>query len=145
MATKKIKTVVTPKAGDTTKAEVTTKKPVASRKTVKTSAKAEKALTNDREKVIDSSNAIQTAKKLEKKITEKKDLKYLYSPDDDTLAKRKKFRTKVRAELKKIEKLLAKLKSSELPEDLELYAAEYKKLEKLRSRYYTKEYLATID
>lgn len=141
MATKKIKTAVTPKAGDTTK------KPVTSRKTVKTSAKAkaEKALTNDREKVIDSSNAIQTAEKLEKKITEKKDLKYLYSPDDDTLAKRKKFRAKVRAEVKKIEKLLAKLKSSELPEDMELYAAEYKKLEKLRSRYYTKEYIATIN
>lgn len=139
MATKKIKTVVTPKAGDTTKKSVT------SRKTVKTSAKAEKALTNDREKVIDSSNAIQTAEKLEKKITEKKDLKYLYSPDDDTLAKRKKFRAKVRAEVKKIEKLLAKLKSSELPEDMELYAAEYKKLEKLRSRYYTKEYIATIN
>lgn len=109
---------------------------------VKAEVKTSKTRTPNapKEETLDNANAANTAKK----ITDKKDLKYVYPKDQDTLEKRKKFRAKVRAEINKIEKLLAKLKNSELPEDMELYNAEYSKLEKVRSRYYTKEYLATL-
>ena len=71
-----------------------------------------------------------TAEAVAKKITEKKDLKYNYPADCDTLAKRKKFRTQARREdtrLRKAVKAAEKGKGEQSAEEATKAYASFKK------------------
>jgi len=57
------------------------------------------------QKDLNKANAVATVKE----ITDKKDLKYIYPEDQNTLEKRKKFRAGVRAKIRSFEKQVKKL------------------------------------
>lgn len=79
-------------------------------------AKTAKAPKVKEDKTLTAQNAASVAKK----ITDQKDLKYIYPEDCDTLAKRKTFRAECRRKLGAFEKQIAKLQASELKEDQKL-------------------------
>ena len=127
----------TKKANPALEAAVATGKSVKSGKTASNSnikdAKAEKPLkkkTSTNKEVAETITAAAVA--------QSRDVKYIY-PENirKDKAASKKFRAGIRRKVASFESSLEKLKSSKLPEDLELYANKFQEFEKYKAEVYT--------